>query len=183
MQGQLRLWMECGSTQSSSSGVYRTLLDNIYCTGIEVMFSLEILRQHQDSKSDNPLFEALVKNIGISPPQVASVLPRIFNSFFQCIKTFRGALFSQSSGQSSGGSEEVRSAGMDFFASCCLILDHIDDIDQIWKTRVALLSVVDAENLYNPRRVDMDQLLRQNGELATETLSSAWKGIHILVRR
>jgi hypothetical protein len=166
--------MECVLVKPSCS-IYGTLVQNSHTAGVETLFNLDILRQIIDIKSENTLFEAF-KNIGVTFHKglVLAVLPGIFASFLQCIKKSRSSLFSQGSNQSGAVTEEIRAAGMRFFVSCQCLLHEAGSTDQTWSTRVALLTLVDKENLFSNHQSDAELILKQNVELAIPVLSCGW---------
>jgi hypothetical protein len=135
------------------------------------MFSLDILRQTIDLKSQSPLFENFM-NIGVTSHKglVLAILPRIFGSFIQCIKKYRSSLFSQGLNQYTAA-EEARAAGMRFFVSCQSLLHEADSSNgRTWSTRAALLTLVETENLFSRHQPDAELVLSQNIELAIHGL-------------
>lgn len=169
IQRHLRKWLECVLSDAESSSVYAALLDNIYSTGIDILFNLDILRQAHDPKSDS-LFESFrVLTTASAGPPVLRGLPRIFTSYVQFVKKYRGTLFGQ--GSSGTSTEEWRVSSMKFFASCEALLNQSDALDELWSTRVALLALVAQENLYSPAQPDATHLLKTIGELAISKFS------------
>lgn len=172
------------SSPCNPSPAYENLLANIYASGIETLFSLDVLRQIHEPKLDSSIFEALHKIVTISiegKMQVLGILPRLFESYIQSVKKHRGTLFSQGSGSHAGGvpSEEWRATSMKFFVSCQDLLSEVEgqSTEQDWSARVALLSLVDRENLFNAiSQPEVAYLLNHIGELAITALSFAWKG-------
>ncbi|TFK41397.1 Urb2/Npa2 family-domain-containing protein [Crucibulum laeve] len=81
------------------------------------------------------------------------------------IDKYRGTLFSQGSTQLPGTTtDEWHAAGMRFFASCQPILEDVSLEKEKWPTRVALLSIVDHENLFHRKQLD--------GEITTLALQA-----------
>jgi hypothetical protein len=175
LHSHLQAWIECVSIQPKSSGVYHSLLEGVYSAGVESIFSLDILRQDRTFKSENHLFDILEKLTQVSPLMVSSILPRIFASFVQCIRRYRSVLYNH--GQVSGNAEELRMDAMNFFASCHDLLGKSGACDDIWSARLALLSIVEKENLFSSMQPEVGQSLKQVGELATSALGTSWESM------
>ena len=168
--------MECRSVRPKSCGTYRSLLDNIDVIGIESLFSLDALRQNREPRCANSLFEKLNEMTTTCPLLLLSVLPQIFNSFVQCMKHHRSALYTQRSTRGPGSTELLLTDGMSFFASCHSLLEKTISTEETWTARSALLSVVEKENLFSPSQRDAEPSLKQAGELAITLLDNAWNG-------
>ncbi|KAF5377547.1 hypothetical protein D9615_005195 [Tricholomella constricta] len=154
LQGCLPHWLEC-ATRPTSNEPYKSLLDAVYGAGAETLFSLDILRQVRDSRTENNLFETLALVLSSSNLEIYAVLPRLFSSYIDSIKKYRGALVSQGSTQLPGAlNAEIQSSGMQFFASCLTLLDARENSAQSWSTRVTLLSLVNQESLFNRTQED-----------------------------
>ncbi|KAH7921149.1 hypothetical protein BV22DRAFT_1038989 [Leucogyrophana mollusca] len=178
VQAHLKNWIRCVDqlVLGSAEGCFLTLMEDVYDAGIDTLFSLDALRQAKDTISEDILFDSLRKNSQSSPDQVLVILPRLFLSFVQCVRKHRGALFSQSSTQQSGRSvEDVKSAGMGFFASCDSLMDLTSNGEQTWRTRTALLAIVDQEKLLGQFQPESQQTLLRSRELAVGVLVAAWK--------
>ncbi|KAG5341373.1 hypothetical protein C0989_011084 [Termitomyces sp. Mn162] len=155
LQNYLPHWLELhalsGSDVASS--------DVVYDAGIETLFNLDILRRARDSKTDTELFEAIAPVL-TSNTDVYAVLPRIFASYIESIKKYRGALVSQSSSQTPGSANaEIQTKGIQFLASCLLLLDAHEQSVKTWSARVALLKVVDKESLFDRRNTEAAMVL------------------------
>ncbi|KAG6911773.1 hypothetical protein DXG01_000019 [Tephrocybe rancida] len=162
LQNFLPHWLELVSLQGSDA----TLSDIIYDSGVETLFNLDVLRWTRDSRTENHLFEAITPVL-TSNIEVFAVLPRLFSSYIDSIKKHRGALVSQSSTQAPGAAKtEIQTQGMQFFASCLLLLDADENLHQTWSARVALLKVVDREGLFERSNVEaailLDRVLGQS---------------------
>ncbi|KAK0208512.1 Urb2/Npa2 family-domain-containing protein [Desarmillaria ectypa] len=145
------------------------LRENVYAAGVEVLFSLDILRQSVDSKIN--FFEVLE---GVDMPSLLANLPRLFRSFITSMKRFRGALFGQgSSRQSTGGIEGVRAAGMHFFISSQLLLNTSGLEVRAWTAQVELLKVINEEALFSSSQQDLEGIFTKVIENAVSVLSAA----------
>ncbi|OBZ78847.1 hypothetical protein A0H81_00559 [Grifola frondosa] len=103
-------------------------------------------------------------------------MPRLFKSYVESIKRYKGALFSQGSNQAPGHiSEQVQVTGMAYYALSNSLLDLNASDERSWRARVKLLEIVETENLFSAKDDEARRLLRQNGDLATEVLVTAWK--------
>ncbi|KAF5368462.1 hypothetical protein D9758_002365 [Tetrapyrgos nigripes] len=118
----------------------------IYASGIECLFNLEILR---DSKLEDTFFEALGK---VDPEVIMPFLPCLYQSHVESIKKNRGALFAQDSKNRLDPLNEFRNSALRVFESYHVILSE-DKLTQhpisVWRTRSALLDLVDQYHLYN----------------------------------
>lgn len=176
LQSHLQPWLEHAAVESPLAR-YQTILENTYSAGAETLFSVDILRQTHAHKSDNLLFEALRRVSITSSTVVLRGLPHLFVSFIQYIKKYRATLFSQGSNQLFGAAtEELHTCGMRFFVSCQPLLDENVDEELTWPTRVALITLVDQEYLFNRKQPDAELALTRNTELALATLSTSRTG-------
>lgn len=163
--------------QQNSSDAGGKLLENLYIVGVETVFSLDIMRQAHDSKSESSLLEAIA-SISSSDDLVLGILPRIFTSYIEALRRHRGVLFSQGSDQVPGTlNTELNSSGMQFFASCLAMLNAAEQNAQVWVTRVTLLSLVDEERLFNRKQLDAELVLSHNIDNALKTLDSDGKSL------
>jgi len=152
----------------------KPLLELIFNAGAETLFNVDVFRQTRDSKSEDPIFDA-VKPISNSSPQVLSCLPRLFTSYVQVIRKYR-VLFSTGVNQLPGTViEELQAFGMCFFTSSKSLLDTVASNAQTWSISVALLRLVNQEALYNRNEMDAS-VLRRIIESALEILSAGWNG-------
>ncbi|KAG6837114.1 hypothetical protein H0H93_014420 [Arthromyces matolae] len=146
------------------------LFDTIYDTGIDTLFNLDILRRARDSKAEDELFTT-VASVLDQNPVVYTLLPRLFSSYVDCIKKYRGALISQGSNQTPGlVNGEIQSLGIGFLASCLQLLDRPEESARTWTVRVGLLEVVDKESLFDRRNPEAAMLLERVVEHALQSL-------------
>jgi hypothetical protein len=148
-QTHFESWLKCLSCP--------TLGENIFATGTEILFNLEILRHHQTTSSSGL---ALPSHF---PPGNIPFLPRIFVSYLHAIKKHRNALFGQGS-DSLKAASDLKFAGIGFFTSC---LASLDGSEVAWEVRRKLLDIVDQENLVG---MDENGVVESNVELAVNTL-------------
>jgi hypothetical protein len=163
--------MECVSVQAESCGIYRSLLDNIDAVGIEVLFSLDILRQNRESGGANPLFDRLEEMTVSCPLLLLEVLPHILILFVRSTKRHRLALYPQGSNRGTEGFADR----MAFFASCHSLLNRTVALEKTWSTRLALLSIVEKESLFSTTQRDNEESLKQVAELAIAALDHLWQ--------
>ncbi|KAK0245997.1 Urb2/Npa2 family-domain-containing protein [Armillaria nabsnona] len=163
-QMYLRDWMTYTTTITATS----VLGENIYAAGVEILFCLDILRQSVDGEF--AFFEALE---GVDMPSLLGNLPRLFRSFVNSVKRFRGALFGQgSSRQSTGGVEEARAAGMRFFISSQPLLNVSGLEVRAWTAQVELLKVINEEALFSSSQRDLEEVFTEVIENAISVLST-----------
>ncbi|KAJ3571342.1 hypothetical protein NP233_g3811 [Leucocoprinus birnbaumii] len=162
---------------------------NIYDSGTDTLFNLELLRQLSENPSTTDHSTILFDNLRKarhSPSEshaVLSVLPRIFLSYVQGIKKHRGAVFSQSS--KIGGAalnDEVNAASMRFFANCEAVVvgEGVGDDpsikgSEVWEARLRLLEGVFEEKLFTIRQDDASMALGAIVEDAIVALGHSWK--------
>lgn len=167
----LHHWLESAVLEISLET--KSLLELIYNAGAETLFNLDILRHTHDSKSEDPLFDAM-KAISILNTRVLLCLPRLFTSYVHVLRKHRGALFSQGSNQRPGvATEELQASGMRFFVSCESLLNVVELDAQRWSIKVDLLHLVNHEGMYNRNQVDVS-VLHRTIESALEILGTAW---------
>ncbi|KAG6832211.1 hypothetical protein H0H92_004176 [Tricholoma furcatifolium] len=158
----LPCWLELVSLSTSEV----TVPDAIYDACIETLFNLDSLRRITDSKADEILFEAIAP-VCVSNSNVYTVLPRIFASYIESMKKYRGALFGQGSTLGpSAGISELQTQGMQFAASCFSLLDVDGTSNQTWSARVALLEIIDKENIFDRRNAHSTALFQRVIDLA-----------------
>jgi hypothetical protein len=134
------------------------------------------LRQARDSKPDNTLFETIAA-ISSSNPSIIKSLPRIFSSYIQAVRKYRGSLFGQGSNHPPGATiEGFNTSGTKFFAACHSLLDSVGSNAHTWSTRVALLSLVDQENIFTRKDLGASMVLNQNVDLSLQTLENGQNG-------
>jgi hypothetical protein len=189
VQTHLLNWLECTRHLSAASSTQQSHLSNLYITGTNILFAVDMLRQSQ-TQSTSASIDILHTNLkslllGHSP-QVLSALPRLFASFIQSVRKHRGTLFSQSPPSTVSGANteaEVRKTAMAFFVSCMVLVDEAGDSDRtmVWKTRVHLLDIVDKEALFRSAGARMEDkaeaVLRTCGEVAIKAVASASQGV------
>lgn len=147
----------------------------MFNAGIDTIFNVDILRLEQNgSLIDGPISE-LLKD---TPIAVVQSLPRLFASYVETIRRFRGTLFGQGSNQAPGTSLiHARSAAVKFYASCEALLAKAGDGEIVWQTRLALLNTTDEQTLYSVNDEDVGYVLREVGETAVVALLKAIQGM------
>ncbi|KAI0757227.1 Urb2/Npa2 family-domain-containing protein [Daedaleopsis nitida] len=170
----LPFWLRLVADCCRRCGQQPSLVADIYNAGIETMFGLDIIKQTIDHRQDTALSEALTTASAEHSGLILRTLPRLFESYVQNVKRHKGSLFSQGSNQAPGHvTEQVQREAMVFYASCAsLARSEVDNAS--WRCRVALLEVVEKENLLNMRDEEAKGLLRKEGDLAVEGLACAW---------
>ena len=123
--------------------------------GIELLFNVDNLKLIAEAPSTNPLFHALRTHISSSQPQLLSTLPFLMAGFTDAMKKRRSLLPS--------GSDSTQSLITLFFSSCEEILHAVGDLqgNQVWRSRLGLLKVVEDESLSSLRDENMMFLLRE----------------------
>ncbi|KAI9066632.1 hypothetical protein FKP32DRAFT_1589329 [Trametes sanguinea] len=178
LQKYLQSWLQVTTRSCEGQDAQPQLVSDIYDAGIDTLFGLDLLKPAADQKHDSALADAFEHILQVSSDIVLRPLPRLFASYVQTIKRHKGALFGQGSNQASGqAADQLQAIAMGFYALCGTLARAVTD-DVSWRCRVALLEVVEKENLFNAKDNDAKALLRQDGEVATETLSSAWDDQH-----
>ncbi|CCM02194.1 uncharacterized protein FIBRA_04274 [Fibroporia radiculosa] len=170
-------WLQCIKPGVDSQQWHQSLASEIFVTGIETFFNLDILRALDDKKCDATFKETLLKLSVTSPSAVIDVFPSLYQSFMQSIKRYKGALFGQSSGRavSTGNAiVQLQTAGMAFLSCLDEVITSASSTQHVlvWRTRVELLAIVHNENLYNADDEDATRTLRHIGELAIAALAS-----------
>lgn len=171
VQSYLPHWLKCiGSLNNVTQDA--AFYEIIFSAGTETLFNLEVLRQSQDSKVENTIFDAF-ENLGKSYQHlILEALPKLFSQYIQSISRYRNALFGQGSHQQDGTAlNQLHAAGMRFFTSCQTYLDETDDHERAWTTRAALLDIVEEENLFD-RILDVDCVFNRNVEASIAILAS-----------
>ena len=158
-------------------GIHESLKNGIVEAGIDTIFNLDILRQSQDRNAESPLLQnlrILNKNQG---QLVMESLPQIYNHYIHSLKKHRGILFGSGS-QYYGGIalDELNSAGVRFFMSCDGMLRVHDQTSPVWATRIALLQIVNQENLFHRKQPDTQVVLDQLLQTSLTTLNDSWQG-------
>lgn len=164
------------SRSSEDESAQPSLVLDIYDAGIETLFGLDILKAAVDQKHEAALTESLERTLKSLPGTVLRTLPRIFASYVQMVKRHKGALFGQGSSQAPGHTaEQLHIAAMAFYNGCD-VLACVGEDDASWRCRVALLEVVERENLFSPKDDDARVQLRLDGDTAADALSKACDG-------
>ncbi|KAL7285691.1 hypothetical protein ACG7TL_000796 [Trametes sanguinea] len=178
LQKYLQSWLQVATRMCEGEVAQPQLSSDIYDAGIETLFGLDLLKPAADQKHDSALADAFERILQVSSEIVLRPLPRLFASYVQTIKRHKGALFGQGSNQASGQvADQLQANAMGFYALCSTLARAGTD-DVSWRCRVALLEVVEKENLFNAQDNDAKALLRQDGDVAAEWLSSAWDEQH-----
>ena len=176
LQKYLKSWLEVATRSWGGQNVRSSLEADMYDAGVETIFGLEVLKPAADQKHDSALVEALERTMQASHEIVLRPLPRLFASYVQTVKRHKSALFGQGSSQVPGQiADQVQAAAMAFYSNLSTLTRAGGD-DDFWRCRVSLLDVVEKENLFNPKDDGARILLRQDGDIAVETLNSAHDG-------
>ena len=179
LKRHLPWWLHIASCKPKNQGQLPSLVADIYDAGIETMFGLDIIRQAADVKLDTSLREALEAALNEHFAVVLRCLPRLFESYVQAVKRYKGALFSQGSNQVAGYLiEQVQRASMAFYGSCDVLARSSAD-DASWRCRVSLLDVVEKENLLHGKDEEAKALLRGDGDLASQALVATRDGSYL----
>ncbi|KAI0768505.1 Urb2/Npa2 family-domain-containing protein [Trametes elegans] len=174
LQKHLHSWLQVAMRSGEGERGHPQLASDIYDAGIDTVYGLEVLKPAVDQKHDPALADALERTRKDDPSSVLRPLPRLFSSYVHAMRRHKGALFGQGSSQAPGQvADQVQSAAMAFYGVCDA-LARAGEGDAYWRCRVALLEVVERENLFNPKDDDVKALLRQDGDLAVEALANAW---------
>ncbi|KAI0359178.1 hypothetical protein OH77DRAFT_1473878 [Trametes cingulata] len=178
LQKHLEAWLQATTRYSEGERVQSPLASDIYHAGIETIFGLDILKPSADQKHESALADALERTLTASPEIVLRPLPRLFASYVQTLKRHKGALFGQGSSQAPGQTaDQLQAAAMAFYAACCTLTQSGED-DLSWPCRVALLAVVERENLLSLKDDAAKARLRRDGDMAVEALAAAWDERH-----
>ncbi|KAI0639184.1 Urb2/Npa2 family-domain-containing protein [Trametes polyzona] len=179
LQKHLDSWLRVAMRDGEGEGAVSSLTSDVYDAGIETVLGLDILKPAADQKHESALADSLQRALEAHPGTVLRPLPRLFASYVQTVKRHKGALFGQGSSQAPGQvAEQLQVAAMAFYASCDALARAGED-DEYWRCRVALLEVVERENLLGVKDNDAKALLRQDGDAAVDALGMAWDEQHI----
>ena len=153
------------------------LLSDIYAVGVELLFSLDILRQLSDANASASLFSPF-KSIIITLPNISlPILPHLLASFAQNVRKHRSAIF----GPGDASLLDARTSSVKFFAALEESLRNLGGDKQqtvVWKTRGEILTVVEKENLFAVGSEEAEALLKKDIDLAIHALDNAWEGLH-----
>jgi hypothetical protein len=175
LQSHLKNWLQVlsGDYCSYDASLKIAILD----TGVETLFNLDILRQNHDSKTENHLVECLQLLAATEKTLVFNHISSLLVYYMQAVKKHRGALFGQGSHIQSGASmDEPRETGMQF---CLTLLGLVQDSEKdslAWTTRASLLEIVEKENLFDRRQVDVQMTFINILEHILLSLQEGWKG-------
>ncbi|EKM83399.1 hypothetical protein AGABI1DRAFT_123732 [Agaricus bisporus var. burnettii JB137-S8] len=166
------------------------LYQNIYESGADTFFNLEILRQLSDSRptdQSNALFSHLNKSRSSSGNfAVLSAIPPLFSSYVQAVKRYRGAVFSQHSNLANvtALNDETHAACMRFFANCEAVIvgdnasgGKVQEVG-VWRARLKLLETTLDESLFNAQQEGATAMLITVIEDAIGIISCSWNGEH-----
>ncbi len=169
----LSAWLTAIVSEPGPAPSTRSLSQALYDAGIETIFNAEVLRIEDGNFVDTALTQ-LTSEI---PDTVLHSLPCLFTSYVQNTRRHRSALYGQGSNQQHGASlQHARRAAISFFASCDSLLGRANSSELGWKTRLALLRAVAAENLHIVNDENTNTVLRGTGEHAVEAIVSAIRG-------
>lgn len=157
--------------------IYQSLKTDITEAGIDTIFNLDILRQSQDGNTESALLQNLRTLNRTHAELVIEALPQIYIHYIHSLKKYRGALFGQGS-QHSGGTalDELHGSGVRFFVSCEGMLREHSQTSRVWAIRIALLEIVNQENLFHRKQPDTQVVLNQLLETSLTALCDSWKG-------
>ncbi|CAL1696498.1 unnamed protein product [Somion occarium] len=174
MQHHLRHWLTCVSLQSGDLQDDE-VLSSIYDIGVDTIFNVDVLRVAYEQQAQTSLDSSLAGLMSQVPSIVLICLPRLFKSYIDISKKHRSALFGQGS-KNIGitAAEQARAASMRFFATCDGLLRSTTN-EEVWRTRLALLTIVDQEDLLSVSDDMSADVLRQIGELSIDSLSDAFQ--------
>ncbi len=71
---------------------------------------------------------------------------------------------------------QLQESAMKFFTTCERLLGQVPEGSQVWRTRVALLSVVDSENTFYLSDDESRKVLLRIGEIAIQQLNIQSQG-------
>jgi hypothetical protein len=173
LQLQLHNWLHA---VAKDFGTHKSLKTIIVEAGIDTIFNLDILRQSQDGSTESTLLQNLRTLNKSREELVMETLPQIYDHYIHSLKKHRGALFGQGS-QHYGGTalDELHGAGIRFFISCEGMLRD-DQTSVVWATRIALLQIVNQENLFYRKQPDTQVVLDQLLQTSLTALNDSWQG-------
>uniref|UniRef100_A0A8H7Y6I5 Nucleolar 27S pre-rRNA processing Urb2/Npa2 C-terminal domain-containing protein n=1 Tax=Psilocybe cubensis TaxID=181762 RepID=A0A8H7Y6I5_PSICU len=174
LQSHLKLWVQSLALNGSQNE--KLLKDAVLEAGMETLFNLDILRQSQDSKAGNPLIERLLKLVPENRDIVYGILPDLFSHCISATKKNRGALFSQGSQSQPGASlEQLHEACLRFVLALFSLVDHGHQDHHAWRTRFALLNIIDQENLFDRTQLEAQMTFNEILELVIVALNDGWQ--------
>jgi hypothetical protein len=109
-------------------------------------------------------------------------LPQLYVHYIHSLRKHRVALFCQGPLHSEGTAlDELHGAGVQFFVSCEGMLRDHDQTSRVWATRIALLQIVNQENLFHRNQPDTQVVLNQLLETSLTALNDSWKGNYSII--
>lgn len=174
MQSHLYHWLYA---IAKDFGIHESLKAGTVEAGIDTIFNLDILRHSQDGNTEFALLEHLRTLNKSQGELVTQTLPQIYDRYIQSLKKYRGALFSQGSQHYEVTAlDELHVAGVRFFISCEGMLRDHDETCPVWATRIALLQIVNKENLFHRKQPDTQVVLDQLLQSSLTALNDSWQG-------
>jgi hypothetical protein len=174
LQSHLYNWLHA---VANDFGIHESLKGGIVEAGIDTIFNFDILRQSQDGNTESALLQNL-RTLNKSHGEIVmETLPQICVHYIHSLKKHRVALFGQGPLHSEGTAlDEFHGAGVRFFVSCEGMLRDHDQTSRVWATRIALLQIVNQENLFHRNQPDTQVVLNQLLETSLTALNDSWKG-------
>ncbi|KAI0082239.1 hypothetical protein K474DRAFT_1586046 [Panus rudis PR-1116 ss-1] len=160
----------------SKSGPPRSdpILSTIYQTGVDTLFSIDVLRAAQEDQSQPLPDDILSSFIAQDPSHVLTSLTDLFRAYIQSVNRHRGSLFGQSSKHAGATAvDQARATALKFYASCESLFHSMPETSaQVWRTRSLLLDVINQERLLNSTSEVSAATLRQVAESSVTSLSA-----------
>jgi len=155
MTKHIEAWLNFVSNESTACS--RTHME-ICDLGVELLFNVDNLKQMAEAPHTNPLFDTLRIHLSSSQLRLLSTLPILMAAFTDAVKKRRSVLPSGSS-----STVDTHALATTFFSSCEEILHAVENLqgNQVWRSRLGLLKIVEDESLFNPRDEIMAALLRE----------------------
>ena len=167
MTKHIEAWLKFISNESAPrSRTHKEICD----LGVELLFNVDNLKQIAEAPGTNPLIDALRIHISSSQPHLLATLPFLMATFTDAVKKRRSLLPSGSS-----STADTRSLATTFFSFCEEILHAGGDLqgDQVWRSRLGLLKIMEDESLFSPRDEIMAALLREEVGACVRCLAGA----------
>ncbi|TFY72617.1 hypothetical protein EVG20_g369 [Dentipellis fragilis] len=175
LQNHFTKWLHCVVPTDAADGD-ATISADIYTAGTEILFNVDVLKLFSDTTLPKDFTDAIELSALSHPLVTVGALPKIFRSFSQSVKRSRSALF----GHADGSIVEARHAAVRFYAFCETLLEKLERIQDnaAWKTRVALLEVVETESLFSTDHVEAEASLKHVVEACVAALESSTDDAH-----
>jgi len=171
LQVHLLSWLQALSNIDASDND-KTLLD----AGLETLFSLDVLRQARDTKSENAVLERLQNTAADNRDLVFESVPIIFMGYVRALSRHRGSLFSQGSQSQPGAvQDEFRQSAMKFFVSSVGLVDDRQLDIRAWETRLSILRMAEQENTFDSKQQESVLAINRMLDLIVITLNDSWK--------